>query len=160
MRRSPRWAWSFRWNYVTDLAQIAAYGVMSLPALVINNRVAAAGKVLTTQEVTSLLAEQGFSSSAPCCSGCDTCKAEPRARSILILGSGCKNCQTLEANTRTALEQMGDHSSTVHHVTDFGEIAAYGVMSTPALVVDGKVASFGKVFAPDAIVALLTGKEG
>lgn len=86
--------------------------------------------------------------------GC-TCGSCGSSRSVLILGSGCKNCQTLEANTRTALEQMGDTSFTVDHVTDFAEIAKYGVMSTPGLVVDGKVVSCGRVLKPEEIVALL-----
>ena len=43
----------------------------------------------------------------------------------------------------------------VEHVTDFAEIAAYGVMSTPALVVDGKVAVYGKVLKKEEVVELL-----
>lgn len=95
--------------------------------------------------------------SAGCSCGCSSGDS---ARSVLILGSGCKNCQTLEANTRTALEQMGDTSFTVGHVTDFAEIAKYGVMSTPGLVVDGKVVSCGRVLKPEEIVALLEKPQG
>ena len=40
-------------------------------------------------------------------------------------------------------------NTTIDHVTDFSQIAAYGVMSTPALVVDGKVVSYGKVLSKD-----------
>lgn len=96
---------------------------------------------------------------ASCSCGCG-CGSDDSARSVLILGSGCKNCQTLEANTRTALEQMGDTSFTVGHVTDFAEIAKYGVMSTPGLVVDGKVVSSGRVLKPEEIVALLEKSQG
>ncbi|NLO12768.1 MAG: thioredoxin family protein, partial [Clostridiales bacterium] len=45
--------------------------------------------------------------------------------------------------------------TTIDHVTDFAKIAAYGVMTTPALVVDGKVVSYGKVLKTDEVVNLL-----
>ena len=54
---------------------------------------------------------------------------------IKILGSGCANCHRLEANTATALGELG-LDATVEKVTDMGEIASYGVMRTPGLVVD------------------------
>lgn len=73
---------------------------------------------------------------------------------IKILGSGCKNCVTLTDNTQKALTALGIGAS-IEKVTDFAQIAAYGVMSTPALVVDGKVVSFGKVLKPDDIVNIL-----
>lgn len=53
-------------------------------------------------------------------------------------------CKTLENATREALVELG-MDTTIDHVTDFSQIAAYGVMTTPALVVDGKVVSYGKV---------------
>lgn len=59
---------------------------------------------------------------------------------VKILGSGCAKCRRLEANTREALKQLGVDAA-VEHVTDFAEIAAYGVLTTPALVVDGKALS-------------------
>ena len=93
--------------------------------------------------------------------GCSCgCGSDDSARSVLILGSGCKNCQTLEANARAALEQMGDTHFTVGHVTDFAEIAKYGVMSTPGLVLDGNVVSCGRVLKPEEIVALLEKSQG
>ncbi len=45
--------------------------------------------------------------------------------------------------------------SAIEHVTDFAQIAAYGVMSTPALVIDGKVVSYGKVLKTDEVVSIL-----
>lgn len=96
-----------------------------------------------------------------CCCACgSTTTPEQAEASILILGSGCQNCRTLEANTRAALEQMGDTRSTIGHVTDFTQIAQYGVMSTPGLVVDGKVVSYGKVLEPEEIEALLRQVRG
>lgn len=63
---------------------------------------------------------------------------------IKILGSGCKNCVTLTENTKEAIKEMGIDAEIVK-VTDFKDIMTYGVMSTPALVIDEKVVSFGKV---------------
>ena len=63
---------------------------------------------------------------------------------VKILGSGCANCHKLEENTRTALADLG-LSAEVEHVTDFGEIAGYGVMKTPGLVVDEEVVVSGRV---------------
>ena len=73
---------------------------------------------------------------------------------IKILGSGCSKCQALTENTRKALADAGREAE-ILKVTDFAEIAAHGVMSTPALVVDGKVVSVGKVLSPSEIRALL-----
>ncbi len=73
---------------------------------------------------------------------------------VKVLGSGCAKCNELEAAVKTALEQLGMDPS-IDHVTDFAQIAAYGVMSTPALVVDGKVVSYGKVLKSDEVVELL-----
>ena len=96
-----------------------------------------------------------------CC--CGNCNAETMAKAeasksdgnaVKILGSGCKKCNELEANTREALIQLGMDTS-IDHVTDFTQIAAYGVMSTPALVVNGKVVSYGKVLKSDEVVKLL-----
>ncbi|MCX8129732.1 MAG: thioredoxin family protein [Clostridia bacterium] len=73
---------------------------------------------------------------------------------IKVLGSGCKNCVTLKENTETALKESGIEAEIVK-VTDFKDIMAYGVMSTPALVIDEKVVSFGKVLKPKDIVKIL-----
>lgn len=142
-------------EYVTDMDQIAGYGVMSVPALVVNEKVVTMGKVLKVNDIENLLNKLGIvqSTTTSCCSCGDTCGT--KNTSILILGPGCKNCQTLETNTRTALEQIGDTSFTIGHVTDFAEIAKYGIMSTPGLVVNGKVVSYGKVLKPEEIAELL-----
>lgn len=73
---------------------------------------------------------------------------------IKILGSGCKKCLTLTDNTKTALANLG-RAAEVLKVTDFAEIAAHGVMSTPALVIDDKVVSVGKVLSSAEVEALL-----
>ena len=99
-------------------------------------------------------------SSCCCGGGCD-CesmeqaeKAKTEGASVKVLGSGCAKCNALEAATRAALEQLG-MDTTIDHVRDFSQIAAYGVMSTPALVVDGKVVSYGKALKTDEVVAIL-----
>jgi small redox-active disulfide protein 2 len=74
--------------------------------------------------------------------------------SIKVLGSGCAKCNQLEAAVKEALVQLG-MDTTIDHVTDFAKIAAYGVMSTPALVVDGKVVSFGKVLKTEEVIKIL-----
>jgi small redox-active disulfide protein 2 len=73
---------------------------------------------------------------------------------IKILGSGCKNCVALAENTKSALSELGMDAEIIK-VTDYSEIAAFGVMSTPALVVDEKVVSFGKVLKPKEIIKIL-----
>jgi len=61
---------------------------------------------------------------------------------IKVLGPGCANCQRLEEMTRDAVGDLGIDAS-IEKVTDSLEIAGYGVMSTPALVVDGQVVLTG-----------------
>lgn len=71
-----------------------------------------------------------------------------------VLGSGCAKCHALEEAACAALKELG-MDTTIDHVTDFAQIAAYGVMSTPALVVDGKVVSYGKVLSKDEAKMLI-----
>ena len=98
-----------------------------------------------------------------CCGGGECCTSEAvekaadnldKGESVKVLGSGCAKCNELEANVKTALEQLGMDTA-IEHVTDFNVIAAYGVMTTPALVVDGKVVSYGKVLKVEEATKLL-----
>ena len=73
---------------------------------------------------------------------------------VKVLGSGCTKCNELEAAVKQALTMMG-RDAQVEHVTDFAQIAAYGVMQTPALVVDEQVVSYGRVLKPEEAVELL-----
>ena len=73
---------------------------------------------------------------------------------IKILGTGCSNCKKLEENARKALAESGLPRE-VQKVEDLQEIMAYGVMSTPAMVLDEAVVSFGKVLNPKEILKLL-----
>ena len=71
---------------------------------------------------------------------------------IEVLGTGCAKCKTLYENAKKALEESGK-SAEVAKVEDIPSIMKYGVMSTPALVIDGQVKFSGKV----ASVAEITG---
>lgn len=73
---------------------------------------------------------------------------------VKILGSGCAKCHQLEANTTSALARL-DLEATVETVTDPAEIASWGVMSTPALVVDDEVLSAGRLPTADEVCRLL-----
>ncbi|PAT01931.1 thioredoxin family protein [Candidatus Izimaplasma bacterium ZiA1] len=73
---------------------------------------------------------------------------------IKVLGGGCPNCVRLEANTKEALKQLNMEAEIIK-VKDMKDIVAYGVMSTPALVVDEKVVSYGKVLKPAEIAKLI-----
>jgi len=63
---------------------------------------------------------------------------------IKILGPGCAKCNQVEKIVQEAIAETGVVAS-IEHVTDFKKIASYGVLSTPSLVIDGKVKSVGKI---------------
>jgi len=71
---------------------------------------------------------------------------------IKVLGSGCPNCKKLERETRTVIDTLG-FPYELTKVTDYAEIAAYGVMSTPALVINEQLVSSGKIPKQDEISA-------
>ena len=96
-----------------------------------------------------------------CCGGNCTSEtmqnieSKKQEQGIKILGSGCAKCMELEKATRTAISEL-QLNYEVDHITDFAEIASYGVMSAPALVLDGKVISYGKVLTVKEVKELLT----
>lgn len=73
---------------------------------------------------------------------------------IKVLGTGCPKCKNLEQRTHEAVKIAGVTAS-VSKVEDILEIMKYGIMATPALVIDGKVAVKGRLPALDEIVALI-----
>lgn len=73
---------------------------------------------------------------------------------IKVLGSGCDKCKKLEANVKEAISALGI-DATVEKVEDFKAIMAYGVMQTPALVIDEQVKNIGKVLSVDEVKAYL-----
>lgn len=74
---------------------------------------------------------------------------------ILVLGTGCAKCQKLEEITHQAVASLGIDAS-VGKVTEIADIMGYGVMSTPALVVDGTAVLSGRVPSLDEVVSLLS----
>ena len=73
---------------------------------------------------------------------------------ILVLGAGCPKCRALEQAILRALDDLNLNLS-VGHVTDYVEMAQYGVMSTPALVIDGKVVAIGRALTQQDVLRLL-----
>lgn len=74
---------------------------------------------------------------------------------IKVLGPGCTNCKTLERVTKEAIKDLG-LDATIEKVEDYAAIAGYGVMSTPALVVNEEVLVSGRVPTPVQLRELLT----
>jgi small redox-active disulfide protein 2 len=74
---------------------------------------------------------------------------------IQILGTGCPKCKTLTANAEKAVKEIGIEAE-IGKVTDIKEIMAFGVMMTPALVVDGVVKSSGHLLSPEQIKKIIT----
>lgn len=74
---------------------------------------------------------------------------------ILVLGPGCINCITLEKRVRTVLEDLRIQAE-VDKITDYLEIVKYGVMRTPALVIDGRVVLYGRVPTVDELKKIIS----
>lgn len=75
-------------------------------------------------------------------------------RSIQVLGAGCSSCHQLYENAKEAVKNMGLNLE-AEYITDMAKVTEYGVMRVPALVVNGKVVSVGKVLKPGEVEALL-----
>lgn len=89
-----------------------------------------------------------FGRNKSCCDVKSDSVKEIKETGIYVLGSGCKKCNELEVNIRYSLKKLGIDEE-VFHITDFALIAAMGVMSTPALVIDKKLISYGKVLSKE-----------
>lgn len=75
-------------------------------------------------------------------------------KKIQILGTGCKKCNDLTANVQAAAQAVGVEVE-LEKVTQLNDIMAFGVMTTPGLVIDGKVISQGKLLTQEQIAAHL-----
>lgn len=75
---------------------------------------------------------------------------------VKILGGGCSKCETLLENTKEAIAKTGTEAE-VEYITDFAVIGSYGVMSTPALLINDKIVSMGKVLKSRDIEKILQG---
>ncbi|WAA08745.1 thioredoxin family protein [Fervidibacillus albus] len=78
---------------------------------------------------------------------------------IKILGTGCRNCVRLQKNVEAAVKDLGIEAEVVKE-TDMEKIVEYGIMSTPALVVDEQVVSAGKVLKPEEITQFIGQTNG
>lgn len=74
--------------------------------------------------------------------------------SVKVLGAGCSKCETLLKNVKEAIKNRGVNAE-VDYITDFSVIAGLGIMSTPALMVDEKFVSMGKVLKSNEIEKFL-----
>lgn len=75
-------------------------------------------------------------------------------KQIQILGSGCAKCKKLSENAETAAQELGLEFA-LHKVIDFNQIMQFGVMSTPAIVIDGDVKAVGKICSVEEIKSFL-----
>lgn len=89
-----------------------------------------------------------------CCAAESTVLNENADIEIKVLGGGCAKCNALESTALAALAELGVEAR-LEHVTDFAKIAAYGVMSTPALMLNGKLLSAGRVLNKDEAKSLI-----
>ena len=104
-----------------------------------------------------------------CCCGTEAAAGEPTGCCcgktvegiccVKILGAGCKSCHALYENTKQAVQALGLDLE-VEYITDMERIMEYGVMSMPAMVVNERVVSMGKVLKADEVEKLLRGLEG
>lgn len=76
-------------------------------------------------------------------------------KKLQILGTGCPKCQKLTENTEAAAKAAGIEYELIK-VTEINEIMKFGVMTTPALAVDGEVRVVGKVPTPEEIKGMLS----
>ena len=86
------------------------------------------------------------------------CDKDNKITSIKVLGAGCKSCHKQFENVKKAVEELGLEIE-VEYITDMEKVMTFGVMSMPAIVVNEKVVSMGKVLKSVEVIKLL-GKLG
>ena len=74
---------------------------------------------------------------------------------VQVLGPGCAKCEKLKKNAEQAVQQAGVEAM-VEKISDINVITGFGVMMTPALVVDGEVKASGRVLSPEEVKKFLT----
>lgn len=89
-----------------------------------------------------------------CGCSCSGMEKESSIYEVKVLGAGCKSCHEQYENTQKAVKDLGLPVE-VEYVTDLQKVMEYGVMQMPALVVNQKVISAGKVLKPEQIAVLL-----
>lgn len=75
-------------------------------------------------------------------------------KNIKVLGTGCRKCHALKSNADAAVKELNLNIE-VEYVTDYMDIARHGVMTTPALVINDKVVSIGKLISTEDIIKLI-----
>jgi len=79
---------------------------------------------------------------------------------IQVLGSGCPNCQQLETNAKKAVEELELKNVKVEHIYDIEKIIGMGIMMTPAMAIDEKIVSAGKIPSVEEIKEILKTEIG
>lgn len=79
--------------------------------------------------------------------------------SVKVLGTGCCKCDDLMQNTVAALGELGQNTD-IEHVTDLTKIVSFGVMTTPSLVIDGKVVSVGRILNKEEVKEIIKKARG
>ena len=100
-----------------------------------------------------------FKKKARCNGASEQGESKIEEKGIYVLGSGCAKCNSLEENVKEALDCLNIKEE-VKHIRDFTLIAAMGVITTTALVIDNKVVSYGKVLTTDECVQLIKNSRG
>jgi len=77
---------------------------------------------------------------------------------IKVLGSGCLNCKKLHQSAEEAIKELKANIN-LEYITDMERIIAYGVMSTPALVINERVVSQGRILSKEDIIKLIKSNE-
>lgn len=93
-------------------------------------------------------------SSTCCCGGNCIAEHKPQEGRFIVLGACCSKSKETYENTKIAVKEMG-YEDEVINIGDMAEIARYGVMSMPALVIDGKVVAYGKLLRVDEIKKII-----
>jgi len=78
---------------------------------------------------------------------------------IKILGSGCPNCQKLEANAKKAVEELGLKDIQVEHIYDINKIVEMGIAFTPAIAFDEEIKAAGRIPGVEEIKTWLTNQK-
>ena len=84
----------------------------------------------------------------------DCCTCGENGCHIKVLGAGCKSCHEQHENVKKAVADM-NLGAEVEYITDMEKVMSYGVMSMPAIVVNGQVVSMGKVLKAAQVAELL-----
>lgn len=107
----------------------------------------------------SLFGKKNKEEKVSCCCSCggDTgvnAIRDVKIESIKVLGAGCRSCHEQYQNVINAAAEMG-LAANIEYITDMEKVMSYGVMSMPAIVINGKVASYGKVLKVKDVINLL-----